>query len=155
METTIGYKVTPMVAQRKIVPEREHLVRTRVRARRNIRSFILLVLAAVVIVLVSLDSSSLRSERNTLTPKNSQEVPNSAPNVATAPTVPKQKGEARKSNIEKTQDDAAALCALADQLRDELNKMNANVFSLDVIQKTEEVEKLVRKIKGEASKRSD
>ena len=36
--------------------------------------------------------------------------------------------------------DAAELSALADQLRDELKKMNSNVLSLDVIRKTEKVE---------------
>ena len=66
-----------------------------------------------------------------------------------ARVVPKQE-DARKSNPEnQAQADAARLSALADQLRDELKKMNVNVLSLDVIQKTEEIEKLAKKIKSE------
>ena len=63
------------------------------------------------------------------------------------------KGEAKKSNLDRTKDDAAELSALADQLRDELKNMNANVLSLDIIRKTEKVEKLARKIKSEANGR--
>jgi hypothetical protein len=70
---------------------------------------------------------------------------------STALNTGEQKGEAKKSNLEKARTDAAELSALADQLRDELKKMNANVLSLDIIRKTEKVEKLARKIKAEAN----
>jgi len=56
----------------------------------------------------------------------------------------------RKTSLEKTRDDAAELSEVADQLRDELNKMDVNVLSLDVIRKTEKVEELAKKIKGES-----
>ncbi len=65
--------------------------------------------------------------------------------------TPKQDTEPAKSKLEATKTDAAELSALADQLRDELNKLNVNVFSLDVLHKTEKVEKLAKKIKEEAS----
>ena len=70
-----------------------------------------------------------------------------------ATTTPKPKGEPNGSGLEKTRTDVARLAALADQLRDEIDKLNVNVFSLDVIQKAEQVEKLAKKIKGEAGGR--
>ena len=45
--------------------------------------------------------------------------------------------------------DAAELSALADKLRDELKKTNVNVLPLPAIQKTQAMEKLAKKIKGE------
>jgi hypothetical protein len=110
--------------------------------------------AGVVAALVLLTTVSVPSAQNPATPKNGEALsPPSAVNEQAVLTTPKQKGEPKKSNLEKTKDDAAELCALANQLRDELNKMNPNVFSLDVIQKTVEVEKLAKKIKGDANKR--
>jgi len=55
------------------------------------------------------------------------------------------------SDLAATRAEAAELSALAGQLRDELNKMNFNVLALDVLQKTEKVERLAKKIKGEAT----
>jgi hypothetical protein len=54
---------------------------------------------------------------------------------------------------EKAKADAAKLLTLADQLRDQLNRMNVNVLSLDVLQKTETIEKLAKKMRGEADVR--
>lgn len=65
-----------------------------------------------------------------------------------APVVPPPKGTI--SFGRETISDAAELCNLADQLRDELGKMNVNVLSLGVIRKTHAIEELARKIKGEA-----
>jgi RNA polymerase-binding transcription factor DksA len=98
-----------------------------------------------------LTTVSVRSAQSPAPPKN-EEVPPPAAAVkneaALTPSNPK--GEPKNSNLEKTKADAAELSALADQLRDELKKMNANVFSLDIIEKTQKVEKLAKKIKGEA-----
>lgn len=74
----------------------------------------------------------------------------SAGNEPAIANAAKPKAEPKKTKLEKTKADAAQLSALADQLRDEIDKMNVNVLSLDIIQKTEEVEKLAKKIKGEA-----
>jgi predicted mannosyl-3-phosphoglycerate phosphatase (HAD superfamily) len=74
-----------------------------------------------------------------------------AVNNGAAVTTPQQKEEPQKSNLEKTKTDAAELSALADQLRDELKKMNINVFSFKVIEETEKIEKLAKKIKEEAN----
>lgn len=139
-----------MMAQRKILPSRLNSVTMRIHLLRKARGFIILLTAGFIVAVIFLTTVSVRSEQNPSAPKNAEPVPNSAANEPASFTALKQKSEPKKSNVEKTQDDAAALSALADQLRDELNKMNVNVFSLDVIQKTEEVEKLAKKIKGEA-----
>lgn len=56
----------------------------------------------------------------------------------------------QKSNHEMAQADAAELASTANQLRDELKKINAYVLPLDVMQKTETIEKLAKKIRGES-----
>jgi hypothetical protein len=144
-----------MVVQRNLLLSRIVSVTKRIHPPQRARGLILLLTAGCIVAALFLTTVSVRSEQNPSAAKNAEPVPNSAANEQASFTTPRPTAEPKKSNIEKTQDDAAALSALADKLRDELNKMNANVFSLDVIQKTEEVEKLARKIKGEASKRSD
>ena len=120
----------------------------------KLRGFMLSVGVGVIAGGVLLTTLSVRSAQNPSSPKNGEALsPPSAVNDQAVLTAPKQKGEPKKSNLEKTKDDAAELCVLANQRRDELNKMNPNVFSLDVIQKTEELEKLAKKIKGDANKR--
>lgn len=141
-----------MAAKSNITREREASVLKRFGVRVQLRTFGLPLLVAAVALIIFLTTSSLRSEQNPPAPKTGEALANSAPNPAAAPAAAKPKAEAKKTNLQKTQDDAAELSALADKLRDELNKMNANVFSLDVLQKTEEVEKLARKIKVESNK---
>ena len=55
-----------------------------------------------------------------------------------------------KGPLAKTKADVAELSALAEQLRNELQKTNVNVLSLNILQKSEAIEKLAKKIKGEA-----
>jgi hypothetical protein len=62
----------------------------------------------------------------------------------------KQKAALMKNNFDKTKDDAAELADLANGLRDELNKTNINILSIDVIHRAEKIEKLAKKIKDEA-----
>jgi hypothetical protein len=120
----------------------------------KLRGFMFTLGVGIIAGFVLLTTLSVRSAQIPSSPKNGEVLsPPSAVNDQAVLTTPKQKGEPKKSNLEKTKDDAAELCVLANQLRDELNKMNPNVFSLDVIQKTEEVEKLAKKIKGDANKR--
>ena len=86
-------------------------------------------------------------------PMNSMpEPPASTASNQAAAAKPKQT-EPKVVPGERAKADAAELSALADQLRDQLKKMNVNVLSLDVIQKTEAIEKLAKKIKGEANAR--
>ena len=75
----------------------------------------------------------------------------SAVNDQAALSMPKEKEDSKKSNLEKSKADAAELSALADQLRDELKDMNVNILPLDVLEKTKKLENLARKIKGEAN----
>ena len=75
-------------------------------------------------------------------------APAAAPKDETT-TAAGPKAEAKETKLDKTKSDAAELSTLADQLADELNKMNVNVFSLDVLHKAEKVEKLAKKIKEE------
>jgi hypothetical protein len=108
--------------------------------------------AGVLAVLVLLSGVPVQSAQNPPPPKNSEALsPATTVNNQAAKNTPIQTEGPKKSNLEKTKSDAAELSALADQLRDELDKMNVNVFSLDVLHKTEMVEKLAKKIKVEAN----
>ena len=121
------------------------------RPRLNFRGFILPLGVVVVGAVVLLTSGSVRSAQNPGPTKNGEVLaPPSGVNDQATLITPKEKEELKKSNLEKTRADAAELSALADDLRDELKKMNVNVLPLDVIEKTEKLEKLARKIKGEA-----
>ena len=118
---------------------------------RRFRGFILPLGVGAVAALVLLASASVRSAQSPAPPKNEEvSPPAAAVKNEAALTTPMPKGEPKNSNLEKTKTDAAELSALADQLRDELKKMNANVLSLEIIEKTQRVEKLAKKIKGEA-----
>jgi hypothetical protein len=115
------------------------------------RRFILPSGVGVVAALVLLTTVFMRSAQNPASLQSGDVLSSpAAVNNGASLTTAKEKAEPKKSNLEMTKTDAAELAALADKLRDELNKMNVNVLSLDVIQKTEEVEKLAKKIKGEA-----
>ncbi len=69
---------------------------------------------------------------------------------AGTPLTAKQKAAMMKTNFEKTKDDASELADMATGLRDELNKTNINILSVDVIHRAEKIEKLAKKIKEEA-----
>ncbi len=112
---------------------------------------ILTLCGAVVAAFVMLSSVTMRSAQSPAAPKNGAGLSSQpALNNPAAATTTKENGESKKSNIEKTRTDAAELSALADQLRDELKNTNVNVFPLDVLDKTQKLEKLAKKIKGEA-----
>lgn len=83
---------------------------------------------------------------------NPAKVPSSsvAANNQATETTPNGNAAPKKSVIDQAKSDAAELSTLADQLSDELSKINVNVYSLDVLRKTEKIEKLAKKIKGEA-----
>ena len=101
--------------------------------------------------LILIFAASLAGAQNPPNSKGAEPAPPaSAKTNQAAPTPAKQSGP-KPTGIEKTREDAAELSLLADQLRDELNKSNVNVLSFDVLQKTEAIEKLARKIKGEAN----
>lgn len=62
---------------------------------------------------------------------------------------PKQRLYIMRANFEKSKSDAAELAALAKALREELNKPNVNVLSLQVVNRAERIEKLAKKIREE------
>jgi hypothetical protein len=63
--------------------------------------------------------------------------------------TPKQKLNLLQANFDKSKKDATELAALARQLREELDKPNANALSLDVTNRLERIEKLAKKIRDE------
>jgi len=65
------------------------------------------------------------------------------------PLSAKQRLSIMRANLEKSQNDAAELAALAKGLRDVLNEPNVNVPSLEVINRADKIEKLARKIREE------
>jgi len=65
------------------------------------------------------------------------------------PISDKQKQRIVHANFEKSKSDAAALAAMAKELREELDKSNGSVLSLEVINRAEKIEKLAKKIREE------
>lgn len=121
------------------------------RLSQKVRGFILRLAMGGIAALILLTAVSAQTAQNPASPK-SEEVapPSSAADNQTAPNIPKLKEEPKKSKPDKRKTDAAELSALADQLNSELNNINVNILSIDILQKTEEIEKLAKKIKGEA-----
>jgi hypothetical protein len=104
-----------------------------------------------VAVLILLTAFCLRGGQNPAPPHQGEVAPAApAANNSSGLLTPPPQPAPGKSGREKTKADAAALSALADQLRDQLNKLDVHVLSLEVIQKTEAIEKLAKKIKAEA-----
>ena len=55
-----------------------------------------------------------------------------------------------KANFEKMKHDAGELADLAKSLQQELEKSNENILSLDIVEKADRIEKLAKRIKGNA-----
>ncbi|HUY14689.1 MAG TPA: hypothetical protein VMX16_13835 [Terriglobia bacterium] len=66
------------------------------------------------------------------------------------PMTPKQKEKLMKFNFKKTQRDADQLFKLAQSLKENLDKSNSNILSVKVVHQAGQIEKLAKKIKGEA-----
>jgi len=64
------------------------------------------------------------------------------------PNGKSQRDEILKADYDKNLKDAAELVDLAQQLREEIEKNDAFVFSLTALKKTDDIEKLVKKIRG-------
>jgi len=114
----------------------------------KLRRLALFCVVAVVAAAFLLTPVAGRSAQDTA--KDPGPLPSSPAGDQAALAPPKAAVQSKKSGIEKTKDDAAELSQLADQLRDEVDKLNINVLPLDVLHKTEAVEKLAKKIKAEA-----
>jgi hypothetical protein len=115
----------------------------------NLRAFKLPVRMGGIGVLILLAALSLRGAQNPAPTKNGEILPPPAVNSQTGLTASQPQQEPGKPKRTKTQADAVELSALADQLRDQLNKMNVNVLSLDILHKTQAIEDLAKKIKAE------
>ena len=82
----------------------------------------------------------------------SQVVPGAQANEepSQSPLSGKQKRGLMKANFEKMKRDAGELADLAKALQEELNKSNENILSLDIVEKADKIEKLAKRIKGNA-----
>ena len=65
------------------------------------------------------------------------------------PMTVKQRKELMHVNLEKSKKDASELAALARQLKEELNKPNANSLSLESMNRVEKIARLAKKIREE------
>jgi hypothetical protein len=85
-------------------------------------------------------------------PEAPQSTPRSRSNEDSSPSPlsGKQKTSILKANFEKMKRDAGELTDLAKALQEELNKSNENILSLDIVDKADKIEKLAKKIKGNA-----
>ena len=63
------------------------------------------------------------------------------------PNGKSQQEEILKADFKKTLEDAAELVKLAEQLQDDLIKDDRHVLSISTLKKTEDIEKLARKIR--------
>jgi hypothetical protein len=68
------------------------------------------------------------------------------------PNGKSQQEEILKAEYQKTLDDAAELVKLAEQLQDDLIKEDRHVLSIATLKKTEDIEKLARKIRTRIKK---
>lgn len=68
------------------------------------------------------------------------------------PNGKSQREEILKAEFQKTLEDAAALVKLAEQLQDDLIKEDRHVLSISTLKKTEDIEKLAKKIRDRLKK---
>ena len=74
-------------------------------------------------------------------------VPDSKPDEVRLPSGKLQRDEILKAEHEQNVKDAAQLCELAQQLQQDLEKEDRFVLSMSTLKKTEDIEKLARKIR--------
>jgi histone H3/H4 len=79
---------------------------------------------------------------------DSEAQSNEGPSQASLPG--KQKRDLMKANFEKLKRDAGELAGLAKDLQEELNRSNENMLSLHVVEKADKIQKLAKRIKGNA-----
>jgi hypothetical protein len=103
-----------------------------------------------------------RGQVNTFPPTQGQQgtSPTGRSNSTVRPTQPQlspmdvppkmAEGQAKSRNIErqkKLEEDTAKLLSLATELKEQVDKTNQNVMSLDVIKKADEIERLAKSVK--------
>lgn len=67
------------------------------------------------------------------------------------PLTAKQKRKMLKAQFDKMKEQAKDLVQLAQSLQSELDKSNQDILSLQIVDKADQVEKLAKKIKSEAT----
>jgi hypothetical protein len=75
-------------------------------------------------------------------------APPTSQNEAPKPLTDKQR-QILQASLERTRKDAAEMAALAKELREKLDKSNADALSLEVVNLADKIEKLAKKIRGE------
>jgi len=74
-------------------------------------------------------------------------IPQPSPSDRTLPNGKSQQDEILKADYQQDLKDAAHLVALAEQLKKDLEKNDRNVLSVSSVRKTEEIEKLAKRIR--------
>jgi hypothetical protein len=73
-------------------------------------------------------------------------LPSETPDEVRLPNGKLQREEILKADYQKTLEDARALSKLADQLKGDLEKGDYNVLSLGVLKKTDDIDRLAKRI---------
>jgi len=105
------------------------------------KKLLLLTLAAIGLLFSQIDPSESRHHKN---PDDSSDMK--------LPNGKSQQEEILKAEYKKTLEDAAQLVKLSEELQDDLIKDDRYVLSLASLKKTEDIEKLARKIRTRLKK---
>jgi len=81
-----------------------------------------------------------------------RDLPSDSPRDVKLPNGKSQRDEILKAEHEKTLQDAAQLVKLSEELQDELIKEDRHVLSIATLKKTEDIEKLARRIRTRLKK---
>ena len=89
-----------------------------------------------------------REAAGAIVAQEQEEVPTNQGSKGSMPE--RQKRLLLKDNLERMKRDAGELASLTKALQEELNKSNENVLALDIVAKADKIQKLAKKIKGNA-----
>jgi hypothetical protein len=80
-------------------------------------------------------------------PPNEHPLPPEIPEDVRLPNGKMQREEILKSDFQKTLEDSRALSKLADELKADLEKSDYNVLSVGMLKKTEDIDRLAKRIR--------
>jgi hypothetical protein len=95
-----------------------------------------------------LASAALLGYTQAQQPQRTMPLPPNPDEDVKLPNGKSQKDAIAKENHEQAMKDVNELISLAEQLRDELQKSGQHVVSVSSVKKTEDIERLARKIRG-------
>ncbi len=75
-------------------------------------------------------------------------IPPETPPEVRLPNGKLQREEMLKADYKKNLEDARAMSKLADQLKTDLEKSDYNILSVDTLKKTEDIDRLAKRIRG-------